>query len=266
MNHVVISSDAERATERAQDWRHEDDVIRSWTRNGDMATVETMSGTGFGVLWPPSIPDGEKGDRIRLYGGMGFTTKGVDIWRDDAWQSVSYKTQVELDAEHEAWVKEYLERQHAEFERDKAKLDAAYEALPPPLKRRLDRFRAADPDFRWREEAYEMAACAEAGRLYRAAMDPAFGAALKAAGIKFPKDQSKPDFEWTENDGTTEWEDTPLNRLIAFDAINSKLNGYAYKRMHEFLPDMDDGHSGNTWGHAVWFAKLLIEKGDEAAL
>ena len=152
-----------------------------------------------------------------------------------------------------------------EFEKGKAQLDVLYDALPDPLKNRIDRFRKEDPDFRWKEEAYEMASCAEAGRLYKRAMDPEFGVALKAAKIKGPTEEArkKAQWDWETTDGIRDWEDTPENRLLAFDAINTKLNGYKYDLMKTLMPEMDDGHSGNTWGHAVMFALRLVQgKGD----
>lgn len=265
---IVLASPEERAAEREGDAQFEDVTLTACERDGDWLSVSTDAGWGASLRWPADAPAAAVGDRVRVWGGWGHEIRGVSLWRGVELIPISYSTKAERDAEHGAWIADSQRRQRGDYERDRPKLDAAYEALPLPLKRRIDRFRAADPDFRWREEAYEMAACSEAGRLYRAALDPVFGAALKAAGIKGPTEEArkKPSYQWEPSDGTPDWEDTPENRLVAFDAINSSLNGYAYGRMHEFLPDMDDGHSGNTWGHAVVFARELIRHGDAAAL
>ena len=146
------------------------------------------------------------------------------------------------------------------------RLDLEYEQLPGPLKRRIARFRAEDPDFRWKEESYEMAACAEAGRLYRAALDPATGVILKANGIKIPRDLTLRSYDQPKGEGVTDWEDTPENRLIAIDEINGAPNDYNYTLMESLFPWIDPGHSGNTWDHAVGFARLLIRDGEEAKL
>jgi len=73
-------------------------------------------------------------------------------------------------------------------------------------------------------------------------------------------------YERVESHGRRDWPESPEWRLIAFDAINSKMNGYQYDLMKEIMPEMDDGHSGNTWGAAIAFARLLIIDGDDAKL
>jgi hypothetical protein len=221
-------------------------------------------GTGY----PPGLERAPQiGDTIRVYGGFGQETRGAAFHDGDELRTLWFRTKSVIEVDRAEWLLEHETAQHERFEEGAGKLDDLYEGLPAPLKRRIDRFRAEDPDFRVTGEAYEMAACAEAGRLYRRAFDPEWGKALKAAGVKGPKPGlSKPSYEWTEEDGTLDWEDTPENRLVAFDAINSKLNGYNYKLMHQLMPEMDDGHSGNTWGHAFVFARALVRDGDAANL
>lgn len=171
---------------------------------------------------------------------------------------VYYQTKAERDAEHGAWIAEHQRKQRADFEKQRDELDYQFELLPDDLKRRIQRFRDEDPDFRWKEEAYEMASCAEAGRLYRAAMDPATGKVLKDAGIKLG-DPSIPSYQQPKGIGVTDWEDTPENRLLAIDAINGAPNNYDYQLMERLFPWIDQGHSGNTWDHAVMFALRLVQ-------
>lgn len=249
-----------------------DEVIESWKRYDHWrADVSCRGGTGLMPFWPTDKPDGKRGDTLRIYSrGLGFEYTGVSLIRDGVVLHISYQTKREKEVEHGAWVANWNREQRETFDKHKGELDAAYESLPPALKRRIDRFRAEDPKFRWSGEAYEMAACAEAGRLFRRAMDPAFGEAIKAHGIKIVKpelwEQKVRAYDARPDQLTADWENTPLNRLVAFDSINEKPNGYNYKLMKELMPEMDDGHSGNTWGHAVMFARVLLRDGDAAKL
>ena len=55
-----------------------------------------------------------------------------------------------------------------EFEEERSELDAQYDALPDVFKRRLDKFRTNNPDFRWKYEGYEMFVCMEAVKIAEA--------------------------------------------------------------------------------------------------
>ena len=278
---VILANPQERDAERNVD-QHTDLVVKrvEYKPTGvgldfsEGVGLDFEGGTGIFITAPEGSPRIEKGDTIRAYGGLGFTVHGMSLLKRsmgpggvvlDLWIPIYYRTKREQEVDHALWIAEHQERQHEEFEKGKAQLDALYDALPDPLKNRIDRFRKEDLDFRWKEEAYEMASCAEAGRLYKRAMDPEFGVALKAAKIKGPTEEAKKkaQWDWATTDGIRDWEDTPENRLLAFDAINTKLNGYKYDLMKTLMPEMSDGHSGNTWGHAVMFALRLVQgKGD----
>lgn len=264
---IVLANPKERAAERDADL-FDEYLLTEWERDGDSATITVgESATGGLGGWTVSVPwplgsDAKVGDRVRVYGRN--QVHGLSWLVDGAWVPVFYRTKREMQVEADVWIADHQREQHEAFEKNRVAMDAAYETLPPPLKRRIDRFRAEDPDFRWKEESYEMAACSEAGRLYKRAMDPAFGLALKAIGAKGPKPTAaKSSWDWGENDGTTEWENTPENRLIVFDALNSKINGYNYQAMETLMPEMDRGHSGNTWAHAFMFALHLVRGQDD---
>ena len=270
---IVLAHPDERAREKANA-PYDERIIRSWERREHRADLETSELDGspsWGSMprWPKGKPDAKPGDRIRVY-NRGSVIGGIDLLVDGEWVEIFFQTESEREAEHGAWVAAHQQDQRRRFEESKTYLDELYEQLPAPLKRRIDRFRAEDSDFRWRSESYEMAACSEAGRLYKRAMDPEWGKALKAGGWKAPKPEvlaaKKPSYEWEPEDGTADWEDTPEMRLRCFDAINSKLNDYQYKAMDELMPEMDRGHSGNTWGFAFVMALALIRDGDDAKL
>jgi hypothetical protein len=273
---IILADPKERAAERDADESWNDYKIREVEGDdGERALVTVGSPLrpdrkiGYGgwttsMPWPIQ-PRPAVGMTIRVWSN-GSQNHGVSLLADAAITPVYYKTKREVEVEHAYWIGEHQKRQRQEFVDNVAKLDELYETLPGPLKRRIDRFRAADPDFRWKEEAYEMAACAEAGRLYRAAMDPATGVLLKANGIKLPKDISLRSWDQPKGVGVTDWEDTPENRLIAIDEINGAPNNYNYQLLESLFPWIDRGHSGNTWGHAVKFALALVRDGENAAL
>jgi hypothetical protein len=266
-----MSTEVERNLERDADFNYEDYQLKNVVREDKWISITVDGSYGFSVYipWPLESPQPVIGDTVRLWnGGLGSRTKGISLWKDNDWVHIWYETAEEQKIAHEKWVENYHIRLHEEFEQNKDKLDAEYEKLPTPLKNRLDRFRAEDPDFRWKEEFYEMASIAEAARLYKLSLDPEFGRALKEAKVKAPTEKAKKKSSWdyTEKDGTLDWEDTPENRLLAFDAINSKLNKYNYKLQYKIHPEMDQGHSGNTWSHAIYFARILLRDGDNAKL
>ena len=271
---IILADPKERAAERDADENWGDFFIAEVEGDdGESATVtvsrdsvagkNTFGGWTTSMPWPIS-PRPKKGMLIRVWSN-GNQNHGVTLIEGDRLVPVYYKTKREMDVEHAAWIADHQKKQRQDFVDNVVRLDAEYDALPPALKRRIDRFRE-DPDFRWKEEAYEMAACAEAGRLYKAAMDPATGILLKANKIKLPKDLSLKSYDQPKGEGVTDWEDTPENRLIAIDAINGAPNSYNFKLLESLFPWIDRGHSGNTWGHAVSFAMYLVRDGDEAKL
>lgn len=67
---------------------------------------------------------------------------------------------------------EALAQKKRDFEGEREALDRAYEALPPEFRRRFDRFRRNNPEFRWRHEDYEMMVSQEAIKLAAALGTP----------------------------------------------------------------------------------------------
>ncbi len=269
---IILADPKERAAEREADSNWGDFLIAEVEGDdGESATVtvsrdsvagkNTFGGWTTRMPWPIS-PRPKKGMLIRVWSN-GNQNHGVDLLAPDMHGRytepvhVYYKTKREMDVEHAAWIADHQKKQRQDFVDHVTELDAEYDALPPALKRRIDRFRAEDPDFRWKEEAYEMAACSEAGRLYKAAMDPATGILLKANKIKLG-DVTIRSWDQPKGVGITDWVDTPENRLLAIDAINGAPNNYQYKLLESLFPWIDPGHSGNTWAHAVSFAMYLV--------
>jgi hypothetical protein len=266
---IILSTPEEREAERLADETYRDHVIKTIEWRDGRADILTEDSYGFAPWWPDDAPRAKVGDMIRLYGIFGQPFKGVALWVGDDLVPISYTTAVEQEAEHAAWVKEY----HRRLRRDNKasfKRYADLSFLPLPMRRRIERFReqhAANPDDSY-VEPYELAPVLEADRLLKRVNDPSFGEALRARGVKAPTEAAlgRSSYQWEPEDGRLDWPDTPEWRLLAFDAMNSKLNGYDYAGMKEVMPEMDDGHSGNTWGAAIALTRVILRDGDEAAI
>lgn len=243
-------------------------------REGLYYTVEwkdgsSQSGCGIGIL-PDDFPPPAIGDRITVLGDWGQEIRGIVI--ND--RILFARTEEEMKAKHEVWLATYRREQAQRFERERAAMDLRYESLQPALRARIDRFRAEDPKFRQEGEGYEMAAVYDANLLsiWATRFPDQFAALLKAkhARVRLPEFEKTASYDLEPNMGTEDWEPTPSNLIWALDLLNSKLvePPYRYadeqeigKRMGEIAgtDGLADGHSGNTWGHAVVFALAVVQ-------
>ncbi len=98
------------------------------------------------------------GNLITLYTKNLSIVRGVDI----NLKKVFYKTDEELDLEHQQWCDNYEKEKQDAFEKNKLAMDVDYEALPDNFKKRINRFRANNPKFRVDYERYELFCCKEA--------------------------------------------------------------------------------------------------------
>lgn len=149
------------------------------------------------------------GDELRAYSKRDTFMRGLVI----AGQVVFYRTPEE---QHQLNIvdsaKRILEKK-AKFEADKERLDRDYDSLPVCFKKRIDKFRFNNPDFRWEYESYEMSCCIDAVKIAKACKTP-----------EAVKDFQK--LSWPE-------------QLV-------------------MVPDLYDGHSGNSFGMAVYLAYLYL--------
>lgn len=98
------------------------------------------------------------GDAITLHIVNVSTIRGVDL----NGIQVFYKTDAELEQEHKEWLEKYKKEKQDTFKKDKAQMDFDYETLPNNFKKRIDRFRTNNPNFRVDFEKYELFCCKEA--------------------------------------------------------------------------------------------------------
>jgi len=118
-----------------------------------------------------------------------------------------------------------------------------YALLPPALKVRIDRFRE-DPAWRAEGEAYEMAAVYDAPKIARAI----------AVRGGWPLD------EWTlavkplddESDEAREAREQETSEAVEW------FRDLSHGEQTAMVPDLEPGHSGNTFGGAVMLSYRLL--------
>ncbi len=110
------------------------------------------------------------GDKLTVHtkGGTFGTIRGMDL----NGSRIFWKTDEELEQERLEWLANNEREKKERFEKNKAQMDADYEALPDAFKKRIDRFRANNPDFRVEFESYELFCCMEAVKIANACQTP----------------------------------------------------------------------------------------------
>lgn len=175
------------------------------------------------------------GDVLTTFGRFGYAFHGQALNGQVLW----YLSRAEEEAERQQQLDAMDARRRAAFEEAKPKLDADYESLPPVFKKRIDRFRASNPDFRWESESYEMFVCTQAVALA----------------------------DWARqqvDDGEDGWVEEAVAKITEWDA---GFRGAAdYKAHVALVPGWDDGHSGNTQGCAVALAKEHLRSRERVAV
>lgn len=198
-------------------------------KKADGWTVHTEEGYSFSIdksqrfdADPPRA-----GDPITVH-SLGTKVLGVDLRGERLYLKSEREDRLEWLLFRASWRR----RRREVFARDRERLDREYEALPDVLRARIDRFRDADPEFRVEAEGYEMAAVADAPKIARAV-----GADLGEPG---------PDGYPT---------DVPAERA---GAAMDEFRDLDYERQRELVPDLNEGHSGNTFGAATGLAYRLL--------
>lgn len=135
----------------------EKSTIKEVHDSEDYYSIHTEDGMGFGLEKKYGVVPKE-GDTVEVHSVNGSTIRAVDI----NGKRVFYKTDEDLDREHKEWCASNQKRKEEAFEKEKASLDAKYEALPKVFKDRIDKFRANNPKFRVDFEGYEMFTCEQA--------------------------------------------------------------------------------------------------------
>lgn len=104
------------------------------------------------------------GMHLRQYGKSGYAVRGCFL--DGV--RLFYRTAEEERLRHEQWERDQKREKREAFERDREKIDARYDALPECFRRRLDKFRTNNPEFRYEYEGYELFCCEQAVEIAKA--------------------------------------------------------------------------------------------------
>ena len=132
---------------------------------------------------------------------------------------------------HDIMVQGFRQKKLEDFEAHGDEWKAKVKTLLPVLRARMERFEAEEGDEFWIDMgSYELYAIGAADVLARKAME------------------ERP----TGREAQLEW-------ITWWDDFNTEANNYDYKRQMEILPEFGDGHSGNTHGAAVYYARRAIQ-------
>lgn len=146
-----------------EDNQYKDCVIEKVVDAEDSCEIHLCRGGVF-IFKKDSIPGfiPKADDVARLYGkGLGYPVRGLFINGRKSF----YKTEEQQQEEHKKWVEETEQKEKANFEKNKKSMDEKYEKLPEFFKKRLDKLRKSNPEFRWKFEPYEMFVCEEAVKI-----------------------------------------------------------------------------------------------------
>ncbi len=132
-------------------------LIEKVVDHGDGGWTVTFDG-GWCCDAPAGDIEPKVGDVFRTYGRMGRPFHGQALNGTLLW----YETIEEQDEKRRQMLADMDAKRRANFAANKEQLDRDYDGLPPLFKMRIDRFRKANPDFRWEYESYEMFTCTQA--------------------------------------------------------------------------------------------------------
>ena len=137
--------------------RIEKGIIKKVTEDDTHFYIDIEGSWRFGLSKEYGVKP-KIGDAITIYTVNFSTIRGVEINNIQ----VYYKSDEQLEQEHKDWCENYEKEKQEAFEKDKAQMDADYEALPDNFKKRIDRFRNNNPKFRVDFERDELFCCKEA--------------------------------------------------------------------------------------------------------
>jgi hypothetical protein len=252
-----------------------------------------VDGWSFGIRkeWSVSI---KVGDVARFYGkGIGSVVRGLDINGVQCY----YRTKKQQAEENARWIAQRKAEQKAEFEKNKASLDEKYRCLPEVFQRRIDKFRANNPDFRWKYESYEIFCCEQANLIATAISDNLMKEVAKEYFLSEArhiiahskcraKRGRRPSLaycgERNPAKATKMLQDAQFTNKVVASIRYSEVQGISkkqisenipsaiekfaqipFEKQKEIVPGISDDHSGNTFGCSLKLASLYVSKHSE---
>lgn len=144
------------ARERCE-FKDEAGPLKEVVEHDDVWAIVSERGTGFSLSKEYGV-EPKVGDELVFYGQFGMRVQGVDL----NGEPVFFKTEAELEFDHAKFRLDLETKRARQFEEAREQLDADYARMHPAFQKRLDRFRAEDPNFRWSDEGYESFCLVEA--------------------------------------------------------------------------------------------------------
>lgn len=223
LSDLAASTDPRTITEMIEAEPYEVFTVEKAERSKDGESTTVEFDGGLGTSLKG--PEVKVGDTIWLYtGGRPAFGSERHGWALNG-KVIEWQTPWERFAERVRWLADNDRRKREEFEKNREQMDARYEALPVAFKKRIDRFRAERADFRIDSEAYEMAAVVDGAKI------------AEHLRPKVPEGESA-------KDTVQAFYDLPWSEQKAL------------------IPDLDDGHSGNTFGGACMLARADLDGED----
>ena len=156
------------------DTQYQEHILEKVTDSNDSWEIKIQDGGCLNIPKTEFTP--RAGMIARFYGkGFGYSVRGVTIRHEcgGSFTPIYYRTIEEAENDHKRYCAKMERDREKKLEINKKAMDADYDALPDIFKRRIDGFRAANPDFRRDYENYEMFTIKEAIKIANAVKDPA---------------------------------------------------------------------------------------------
>lgn len=204
----------------------DEDRAMGWFEEGEVTRVKPAAdGSGWAVTaggWTCNLAATQSlgltpkvGDTFTTFGQIGYLFHGQALNGQVLW----YRSVEEEETARQEQTAADVREKHEQFDADRARLDADYDALPEPFRERINKFRATNPDFRWEYEAYELMCCTDAVKIAHHC--------------------------WLDKDD----EQTTADKILAFTDLPWEEQAKA---------GIDGGHSGNSFQFAVRLALLWV--------
>jgi hypothetical protein len=254
---AVVSADERTAFKLIE--RYDEGEITEVGENGSFVEFKSPHGGTYGFGGLPEGTEASVGDTIRVYGGFGSVVVGVDVNGVE----VFYRTPPEVTQHRALESVKMRERKERDFETERPKLDAIYDALPDAFKRRIDKYRANNPNFRRDYEGYEIMCCRDAvivAEHYRPEFERviALQPAEIAAFVKPAPTDDRAGF-LREHDAAEDG-DAFLRNAVAWRLL-SQFHDLAWEDQKAI--GIDEGHSGNSFACMSRFAWLYLAGRDD---
>lgn len=222
--------------EKRNDLQYEDAILADVKKEKSGWSITTGDGMWLWVNKEETSVVPKNGQLARYY-GRDSHVRGIDLDGENC----RYKTEEQLRNEWKQWKLDQEKREKLAFENGKILLDKYYKQLPTVYKKRFDKFRSNNPDFRWKYENFEMNLCRQSIVVAKFIHEKLES---KHAIGRIPKKENE---SYTLSVGQT------LDWLFKLPT----------KKMMELIPGYSGDHSGNSLAHLMRLAFVYLTDKDK---